>query len=312
MQAGLQRCPEDPKSPLVGNTSPGSRYNNLVLRRSKSRKMTWTVGILIVGSLYWSTAEHRERWRGKHLKKGSETPVFVPMRYGRRSRAGTYTMVLAPGSPDGTGKVCESARQISSVSELVDEAKALWVAESPDGSSRNPTEQLAADWGSVGLLPNPESSPPPDLIDDWAKRVAEEISHRTQRPSYDSASYTIKGKYAVSSRGTLQIPWPRQAADGRPLENFNLLLAAATRPTPVPATGDYLHRAQQRGRHLDHHPLGGTHDRVHAMAVAIRQQVYRGILREESAWPKGESDALRRHYRKIFRPADVRVAERMP
>jgi len=45
------------------------------------------------------------------------------------------------------------------------------------------------------------------------------------------------------------------------------------------------------------------------MAVAIRGQVYRGILREESAWPEGESNALHRHDRKIFRSASIATTE---
>jgi hypothetical protein len=197
--------------------------------------MTWTIGILIVGSLYWSPADHRRRWRNKHLKTARETPVLVPIRYGRRSRAGTYTMVFAPGSPNGTGKVCECAREISTASELIEEAKALWLAESPDGSNRHPTEQLGAEWGCVGLLSNPEASLPPNLVADWAQRVAQEASHQT----YDSVNYTVKGRCAVSSQGILQIPWPNRLADNQPLGTFDFLLAAATRPTPVPTTGDY-------------------------------------------------------------------------
>lgn len=198
--------------------------------------MTCTVGILIVGSLYWSPEQHRQQWRSEHLKQGSQTAVSVPIRYGRLSRAGTYTMVFAPGSPNGVGKVCECASPISAFAGLLEEAKALWTAETPDGQ---PTDQLAADWGCVGLLPNPKFSCAPKVLAQWAQHVERQLSNKTKKLRYDWASSTVKGACAVNTEGILQIPWPTPLVDGYSLDKFDVLLAAATRPTPTPATGDY-------------------------------------------------------------------------
>jgi hypothetical protein len=54
-------------------------------------------GILLAGSLYWSDKAHRVRWRRGHLKPRSEMSVALPIRYGRLSSTGSYTMVFAPG-----------------------------------------------------------------------------------------------------------------------------------------------------------------------------------------------------------------------
>src|SRR5262245_19705501 len=98
--------------------------------------MTWTVDVLIVGSLYWSTRAHRRTWRKTYLKAGAEVAVSAPIRYGRRSREGTYTMVFAPRCPQGKARVCECGSAVSGPEELIAEAEALWLAESPDGSGR--------------------------------------------------------------------------------------------------------------------------------------------------------------------------------
>src|SRR5262245_38785474 len=67
--------------------------------------LMWSVGILIAGSLYWSTEPYRVRWRRKFLDMDRVIPVRAPIRYGRRSRHGSYTMVFAPGGPMGQAKV---------------------------------------------------------------------------------------------------------------------------------------------------------------------------------------------------------------
>jgi hypothetical protein len=55
--------------------------------------------------------------------------VKAPIRYGRLSRSKTYTMVFDPGCRDGQAKVRSCLRSVSSIADLVEEAKALWVAE---------------------------------------------------------------------------------------------------------------------------------------------------------------------------------------
>src|SRR6266511_2115410 len=75
--------------------------------------MTWNIGILIAGSLYWRTAPHREMWRDKFLRKDHAMSVKAPIRYGRLSQSRTYTMVYAPGSPMGQAKIVACRRNVS-------------------------------------------------------------------------------------------------------------------------------------------------------------------------------------------------------
>jgi hypothetical protein len=197
------------------------------------------LGILIAGSLYWSDRPHRVRWRKDHLRDGSEISVSVPIRYGRLSSTGSYTMVFAPGSPLGTAKVLECVQPARTLDEVVREAQALWRAESPDGSPRRPSETLASDWGCVVLLANPASTLPPGLFDSWAARVAKEHHHRTMAKCYDRRNYFVQGIAAITDRGALDIAWPLRADMHGPLRSVDLLLATATKPTPDERTGDY-------------------------------------------------------------------------
>ena len=200
--------------------------------------MSWRLGILIAGSLDWRPEPYRHEWRQSRLTSGVGVPVRAPIRYGRFSRDKTYTMVFAPGCPDGRAKVRLCSRPVSSIADLVDEAKALWVAERPANSQPLPGRLHSDDWGSVVLLANPEAVGSQELLERWAKRVVLE-KDRHRHPTYDSAPYTVKGMSAVSNRGLLQIPWPVRVEDNAPLNSFDLLIATATQPTPDPITGDF-------------------------------------------------------------------------
>jgi hypothetical protein len=196
-------------------------------------------GILIAGSLYWSDKPHRVRWRRDHVKPGSEVSVAVPIRYGRLSSTGSYTMVFAPGSPLGKAKILECIRAVKTFDHLVAEAQALWLAESPHGSPRRARETLSSDWGCVALLANPSSTLPAGLLDAWAARVAKERHDGTTARSYNHSKYFVKGASAITDRGTLEIAWPVRSDTGEAISSIDLLLATATKPTPVQCTGDY-------------------------------------------------------------------------
>jgi hypothetical protein len=197
------------------------------------------IGILIAGSLYWNDRPHRVQWRRDHLRKGPEISISIPIRYGRRSSTGSYTMVFAPECPPGQAKILECLQSTNTFADLVREAQALWLAESRDGSPKKPTETLASDWGCVVLLANPASDLPKNLLDEWTARVAKEKHHKTQARFYDSQAYAVNGASAISDAGELQIEWPVRADTGAKVGSLDLLLATATKPTPDESTGDY-------------------------------------------------------------------------
>jgi hypothetical protein len=204
--------------------------------------MSWRLGILIAGSLDWRSEPYRHEWRQSRLTSDVGVLVRAPIRYGRLSgRTGhkTYTMVFAPGCPDGgTAKVRLCLRNVSSIADLLDEAKALWVAERPPNSPPLPGRLRSTDWGCVALLANPEAVGSQELLDHWAERtVLEKDQHGC--PTYDSTLYAVKGISPICNRGMLQIPWPARIDNDNALDSCDFLIATATRPTPVPATGDF-------------------------------------------------------------------------
>lgn len=91
--------------------------------------MQLSVGVLVIGSLYWRTDE-RKKWRHKRLCPDRDWQVRVPIRYGRLSKNGAYTMVFAKLSEDqfGQARVMQCQRPVTSPSDLVKEAEWLWSA----------------------------------------------------------------------------------------------------------------------------------------------------------------------------------------
>jgi hypothetical protein len=181
-----------------------------------------SVGILIIGSLYWDETCGRTKWRRKRLRAGHEWVVRAPIRYRRRSdsRKNTYTMVFDQLSETqiGTAKVVQCQRSILTSADLIAEAEWLWSAERKQVPclSNSPERIISAGWGCVALLYNPQSHIPPETVEGWAQRVAREDAARN--------------KHLVDARGLLQIPWPN-LLEGTPL-GLDLLLATSTNPKP--------------------------------------------------------------------------------
>ena len=201
--------------------------------------MTWKLGVLIAGSLYWNDELYRRSWRTKCLNPDRVTPVKAPIRYGRLSGSGTYTMVFAPGCPLGEAKAVECRGRVSSMADVIKQAEALWVAECRADRKPAAGESHSAAWGCVALLVNPRSSLPPQFLEQWAERVSQERCRWQELRTYDSRRYEVRGMSAISNNGVLEIPWPDRVDDNRPLDSVDLLLATATRPTQDATTGDF-------------------------------------------------------------------------
>ena len=85
--------------------------------------MPLTVGILIIGSLLWD--KRQQAWRNARLDMASIDSVTAPIRYGRlsSSRGNTYTMVFSRGCDTGQGAVVRCMHPVSSVDDLISEAR---------------------------------------------------------------------------------------------------------------------------------------------------------------------------------------------
>ena len=116
-------------------------------KRERAEGNSHSLGILIIGSLYWDVKEDRPSWRKSRLRMKEQFRVKAPIRYGRKSgnRSDTYTMVFSSLCRQGKARVVRCKKPVSSSRDLIDEAVHLWTAEggNKDGSPRS--------VGEVGL-----------------------------------------------------------------------------------------------------------------------------------------------------------------
>lgn len=179
-------------------------------------------GILIIGSLLWDSDRGRPAWRDARLDMASAQTVTAPIRYGRlsgKNRGHSYTMVFSRSCEPGHARVVRCKRSISTVDDLIAEAQALWKAEQPSATPG----RIAADWGCVALLRNPGRPIPVDLLEEWARRVADE-------PNYGRVRQAQEEGCLVTKDGLLQIDWPGLVEGGEALQ-LDILLVTANDPT---------------------------------------------------------------------------------
>jgi hypothetical protein len=144
----------------------------------------------MIGSLYWD--EVRARWRADRFRSDVEFSVNAPIRYGRRSSSGTYTMVFSHSVPQmGTAKVLKCAHSIEDPNDLINEAECLWTAErrQPRGDGT-----ISSTWGCVALLVSPSGNHQRTLPDAWAERVSRD-------PQYRQFQYSPLEGPIVNTRG---------------------------------------------------------------------------------------------------------------
>lgn len=184
--------------------------------------MSFTLGILAIGSLYWDNNPNRETWRNSRLNQSEEFHVSAPIRYGRKSetRGNTYTMVFSRSCPPGQAKVVRCQNTVTTVDNLIVEAEYLWAAER---SAARPNHRISASWGAVGLLIRPGTIIPEPILNGWAQRVSQE-------QGYGVLSYAREDGPPISTTGLLQLAWPTLVRGSESL-GLDLLLATATDPT---------------------------------------------------------------------------------
>lgn len=182
--------------------------------------MPLNAGILIIGSLLWD--EERRQWRNERLRSDHSELVSAPIRYGRRSgrrRGNTYTMVFSRSAPPGSARVVHCSHAITTANDLITEARKLWEAE----ALTRDTGRIAAGWGCVALLCNPDRKIPDDLLMGWSERVDWE-------PDYGKVSQAADEGSLISKEGMLQIDWPHRI-EGEAAVDLDLLLVTANDPT---------------------------------------------------------------------------------
>ncbi len=190
----------------------------------------FSLGVLIIGSLYWDLDCDRKKWRTKRLNLDSKRFVRAPIRYGRRSRKRgcSYTMVFSSGlGPDQFGQaiVVPYKHRVHDKYDLMREAECLWAAEAK--AKPDARKALSAEWGCVALLVNPNLTKSDQLctiLDGWKERVSRERC-------YGELNSAVDEETVVDESGRIRIPWP-ESQDRSDLK-IDMLLATATNPQIV-------------------------------------------------------------------------------
>ncbi len=197
-------------------------------------------GALIIGSLLWQDHlwneddDIRKNWRKQHLSIKDKIPVSVPIRYGRRSGKGIYTMTYANStrSKPGTGWIAPFKNYCKSFSELLEEAKAMSKAEGMKGQLIKETENGDV-WSIVCLLININKISAKERVfitTSWIKELKKERAYKEfNNKSFRHGSETP----SVKANGILNIPWCKAVIkkDWDKLNSYDFLLATATVPT---------------------------------------------------------------------------------
>jgi hypothetical protein len=202
-----------------------------LLKLRRIEPVPLTAGVLIIGSLLWDPEKGRPAWRDARLDTASAQSVTAPIRYGRLSgkdRGHTYTMVFSRLAGIGHAKAVRCSRPIATPADLQAEAEALWKAEQPGAAAG----RIAADWGCVALLCNPDRKLPEDLLKAWTDRVWRE-------PDYGDVTQTKEEGRLIDENGRLlDWPWPVCVDSGESVQ-FDLLLVTANDPGISTARPNY-------------------------------------------------------------------------
>jgi len=189
---------------------------------------TYYGAVLIIGSLLWDEDEIRTDWRNSDLDITQSILIHAPIKYGRKSegrRKNTFTMVfssLCYPSELGTAVLVPLNESISNKDELLAKAANLWHAERT--KSQINSREISYNWGSVGLLVNPDGTFPKELIDYWKLHY----SRQTLKPEIRLAPDELQ---IITPAGMLEMEWPREVENGN-LVAFDFILSTAIKPKP--------------------------------------------------------------------------------
>lgn len=224
-------------------------------------KLNANGGVLIIGSLLWQpnlgNADNtvRKDWRDNYLKMPSKIAVKVPIRYGRQSGGGVYTMTFSNTcrkKPGNAFVAAFRANPVKTYDELLSEATALSSAE---GMGRKFIEAGSAGiWGVLGILFNEnriEKVKKAAILSWWETKLKAELLY----PDFHHKDFRLGTESpCILQNGNLNFPWVTalNTKDDKRLNEFDFLLATATMPTNIkyPSVQKMISNVQKdTGRH---------------------------------------------------------------
>ena len=195
-------------------------------------------GAIVIGSLLWQ--DHlrdkdnvRRDWRDNEIRERSKILIRLPIRYGRYSEGGVYTMVFSNNCYRyrqlGTGYILPfKANPIRNLRQLLYEAKAMSEAEGVKGRFWGGKNEI---WGKMGILFNDSK------IDKKIKRSilgCWQEHFRTDDGRLMSCEFKFvrNERPCVTKKGELTIRWvePINRKLLKQVSRFDFLIATATMP----------------------------------------------------------------------------------
>lgn len=193
------------------------------------------VGVLIIGSLYWDLhqGEHlnvRKKWRDERLEMDKRIHVRCPIRYGRKSGEGVYTMVFSQlieaSQQWGTAYVVPCHSAIDNFEALLNETENMSYAEGVN--DRKLVKGVENKWCVMGILFNPsfDEVEKKKLLDPY------QLILEAQGLGEVHEKFCIAPEHSIlSAQGEILIQWPqpidpeKQAA----LDQLDFIIATCPR-----------------------------------------------------------------------------------
>jgi len=201
-------------------------------------------GVLLIGSLLWQNSletgdDLRKNWRDASLSIEKKIQVLVPIRYGRKSKNGIYTMTFSNSCKNKLGKAFFVPFKTNNVKDLDSFNKELTTLAIAEGMKGKLVAGEKIIWSAVTILINSKNNDAlkiESIKKWWINRFANE-------KVYDLEAFKIgEEDSAVKENGILNISWPKttQSGDQDIFDDFDFIIATATVPTNYPNYNDLL------------------------------------------------------------------------
>ncbi len=190
-----------------------------------SKNIIMKGGVLIIGSLLWDQHQEknlnaRKNWRAKRLKFNKRIHVFAPIRYGRISGKGVYTMVFSElaeiNNNWGTIYFVPFKKEINSFQGIFNQARYLSNAEGAD--DKNLVKGNGKKWCVIGILFNPTFDKERKMI--LLNKFQQKLNEENLNDEY--SKFCISPEVSIlSPQGEININWPK-ATNPKNQEGLNL------------------------------------------------------------------------------------------
>ncbi|MEP7372252.1 MAG: hypothetical protein ABI675_02615 [Chitinophagaceae bacterium] len=203
-------------------------------------------GVLIIGSLLWDKhqGKHlnaRQNWRNKRLEFNKRIHAFAPIRYGRKSGKGVYTMVFSKlveiNDNWGTVYFVPFKKAINTFQGIFNQARYLSNAEGAE--DKNLVKGNGEKWCVIGILFNPTFNKESKML--LLNKFQQKLNEENLNEEY--LKFCIPPEVSILSfQGEININWPKASnpKNQEELNSYDFIIATCPKQNiesyPDPAT----------------------------------------------------------------------------